>query len=227
MTANIIILIIFFVVAAVHITGETLENLTVRYITKPLLMPLLALYYLIGNPSLNWWIFLGIIGGFGGDFFLMIVESNPEKSENYFTIGLVSFLLGHLFYIIGFILLANGFGNFQMWAIILMIPYIIYVIIAALKLLPAVNKNDPDMKLPVTVYLVIIGIMGVSTVFPLGQSTNVSVIISMIGSIFFLISDTILAFNKFKKGIPHERIYVMSTYILAQFFIVQGVLMAI
>ena len=221
--ANIIILVIFICFAVGHIIGEFLKNLKIRYITKPLLMPLLALYYFIDNSSINWWILLGIIGGFGGDVLLMISESDPNKSENFFTFGLISFLLGHLFYIIGLVQLTNSFVSFQLWTIILMIPYILFIAIAAIKLLPAVGEKEPDMKIPVTIYLVIIGIMGVSSVLPLFAHTGA--ILLMIGAFMFMVSDSVLAFNKFKKEIPYERIIVMTTYILAQFFIVQGALL--
>jgi uncharacterized membrane protein YhhN len=187
-------------------------------------MPLLALYYVVGNLDINWWIFLGIIGGFGGDVLLMVIESDPNKSENYFTAGLISFLLGHIFYIVGLFQIADIMANFPLWGIALMLPYVGYAIIAGFILIPAVQAKDPEMKLPLTIYLTIIATMGVITVLTLGTSSGV--VLLMLGAIMFMVSDSTLAYNKFKKEIRFERIIVMSTYIIAQFMIIQGVLLS-
>ena len=39
-----LLLFVFFTIA--HLTGEAFKNARVRYLTKPLLMPLLASYYM-------------------------------------------------------------------------------------------------------------------------------------------------------------------------------------
>jgi uncharacterized membrane protein YhhN len=44
------------------------------------------------------------------------------------------------------------------------------------------------------------------------------------GTIFFMISDSILALNKFAIDIPQEGLLVLSTYVLAQFLIMQGLI---
>ncbi len=65
----------------------------VRYLTKPFLMPLLLLFYVIGNVNINWLISSAIIGGFVGDIFLMLPD--PEKTRKWLRVGLVSFLFGY------------------------------------------------------------------------------------------------------------------------------------
>ena len=40
-----LLLFVFFTIA--HLTGEAFKNARVRYLTKPLLMPLLASYYMV------------------------------------------------------------------------------------------------------------------------------------------------------------------------------------
>jgi uncharacterized membrane protein YhhN len=51
---------------------------------------------------------------------------------------------------------------------------------------------------------------------------NSTSILLMIGAALFVASDSILALNKFKKHFDLAGIYIMATYILAQFFIVVG-----
>jgi len=45
-----------------------------------------------------------------------------------------------------------------------------------------------------------------------------------VGSVLFIISDSIIAIDKFLVQIPHDRFFVMSTYISAQFLIMTGLL---
>ena len=46
----------------------------------------------------------------------------------------------------------------------------------------------------------------------------------LVGAIFFVGSDSILAFDKFYSPIPFNSFLIMSTYTLAQYFIVSGIL---
>lgn len=45
---------------------------------------------------------------------------------------------------------------------------------------------------------------------------------TFVGAVLFVVSDSMIAWNKFATEIKNERVLVMSTYILAQFLIVQG-----
>ena len=83
------------------------------------------------------------------------------------------------------------------------------------------------MKIPVTIYLIVIILMGVSTPLLWGSNEPISVILLMVGALVFIISDTINAFNKFAKEIPYERLFTMTTYLLGQFLLVLGFLYAI
>jgi uncharacterized membrane protein YhhN len=221
-------IIVFFSFCAIHLFGEILliknkENkngLLIRYTTKPLLMPLLACVYILDNNNLDWWVVLGIAGGFIGDMCLMIPD--PEKTKRFFKIGLISFLLGHLFYIIALILMTD-FSKYEWWSISLTIPYIAIGVIVY----PRLIKHTGKMKIPVTVYLIVIIFMGISTTFLWGSSETIGIILLMMGAFVFIISDTINAFNKFAKEIPNERLYTMSTYLIGQFLLILGFLYAI
>jgi uncharacterized membrane protein YhhN len=217
----------FLTLFLVHLFGELLiiknkENknrMLIRYITKPLLMPLLACFYIFDNLSLDWWVILGIAGGFIGDVCLMIPD--PNKTKRFFKFGLISFLLGHIFYIIALFLMID-FSNYEFWSISLTIPYIAIGVIVY----PRLIKHTGKMKIPVIVYLIVIILMGVSTTFLWGSSEPIGVILLMMGALVFIISDTINAFNKFVKEIPYERLYTMTTYLLGQFLLILGFLYA-
>ena len=103
-----IFLVIFFIVAIIEIFGEFKENTKIIYITKPILMPLLILFYIFGVieatsiARVDWLIVVALIGGMGGDIFLML-----KDEDKWFLPGMGSFLINQIFYIISFFLSHN------------------------------------------------------------------------------------------------------------------------
>src|SRR4030095_456266 len=101
-------IILFLVILLTDLFAVYTSNETLRYITKPLLMPLLIIYFLAETnsfiSSLEKWIILALIFSWAGDVLLMF----ESKNENFFTFGLVAFLLAHIFYIIFFTLIRNN-----------------------------------------------------------------------------------------------------------------------
>ncbi|MFX1275803.1 MAG: lysoplasmalogenase [Promethearchaeota archaeon] len=219
-----IFLILFIIDSVIHVVAVYKENKKIILITKPLLMPLLALFFTFGALSLNifnWLIVAALIGGCAGDTFLMFREK-----EKYFLVGMLSFLIGHVFYIIYFL---SSLGiNFMLFLIsgpFLIIPVIIIIIV----LLPKIKDGLGDMKIPVYVYMGVILFMHISAIlrvtnFPLYCPCFLFV---YIGSILFIISDALIAYDNFSEAkIPHVRVYIMITYILGQYLIIQGVLLS-
>ncbi len=226
MIIGIVFLICFLLAGFTHLYGEWAilhekpNGMMIRYISKPLLMPLLGLYYVFTALPGYWdiWLLLGIIGGFGGDLCLMLPD--PNKTKKAFKIGLISFLIGHIFYIVAFIRAAGTFQGYIWWSLIFSIPYVVYGLI----IYPRITKSTGPMTIPVTVYIVVIILMGISTGLLWGIKSPVGIVVAMVGAWIFIISDTINAFNKFSKPIPNERLYTMSTYILGQFLLILGFL---
>ena len=78
-----IFLILFFIVAIVEVYGEWKDNTKIEFSTKPLLMPLLILFYVFGVVEgasiarVDWLIVVALIGGCAGDVLLML--KNQEK----------------------------------------------------------------------------------------------------------------------------------------------------
>ena len=160
-----IILGFFLFLTFVHLIGEfliekkKLTKRTIRYLTKPLLIPLLLVFYVVQNPNISWWLVAALIGGFLGDVFLMIPD--PNKTQKWFRFGLISFLFGHIFYIVTYSIYAYNYPLFKWWVVFLILPFIV----AALFLYPVLTKNTGKMTIPVTVYLIVICFMGISTSF--------------------------------------------------------------
>ncbi|MHA1612310.1 MAG: lysoplasmalogenase [Promethearchaeota archaeon] len=227
MLIGIVFLICFLLAGSTHLYGEWAilhdqpNGIKIRYISKPFLMIFLGLYYVFTALPGYWniWLLLGILGGLGGDVCLMIPD--PAKTKKAFKIGLISFLVGHIFYIVAFIQAAGNFQGFIWWSLIFSLPYVVYGFI----LHPRITRSTGPMTIPVTVYIIVIIIMGISTGLLWGIRSTGGILVAMIGAWIFIISDTFNAFNKFSKPIPNERLYTMSTYILGQFLLILGFLL--
>lgn len=224
MFPSIIFLILFLIDTTGHLMAVDKENEKWIYITKPLMMPLLALYYAISSIQMNefdWLIVAALLAGCAGDTFLML-----KGNENYFLLGMVSFLLGHVFYIISFIL---SMGTEIVLMLIVGPLLFIPVLVILYFTFPRYKDNMGDYKIPIYVYMGVILLMHVfailrGTQYPLYCSCFIS---TYIGSILFIFSDSLIAVDKFgEKKIPRIRIYIMETYILGQFLITMGVLLA-
>jgi len=126
-----------------------------------------------------------------------------------FVHGLGAFLIAHLFYIAAFIR-RPALVRARM-AILAAITA--YGCIMGVLLLPRLG----DMLVPVTIYLVIILGMGISA--SLGTENHALVIA---GACFFIVSDSLIAVNRFLAPLPLSGYLVMGTYYAAQLFITIG-----
>lgn len=197
---------------------ETLAISNLHYITKPLIViSLLAL--LIYHTSLRGRfvkrIAAGLFFGLGGDVFLMFQHTNP----NFFLLGLASFLIGHLLYISAFYLdyLTNPTigKKYTKWAIL-----VFGVFCMAFYIL--LREHLGAMKIPVLIYAFVISLMAIMAVNRHGRVNSFSFNLIFIGAVLFLLSDSILAYNKFVKPFTYAGIPIMATYMLAQFCITIG-----
>lgn len=74
------------------------------------------------------------------------------------------------------------------------------------------------------IYALVITIMALQALFRFGYTTNKSFALVFIGAILFMISDSLLAINKFLMPIQFASFYIISTYMVAQYLIVEGVI---
>ena len=196
-----IILIIIFVIDLFLIFSNQTE---LRFFTKPILLPVLILIYISGAKSekieLTPFFLAGLVLSFFGDLFLLFNWG--------FLPGLGSFLLAHLFYIISFKKkLQKRISKF--WPIILSL----YASILLVILFPYLK----EMKIPVIIYAVVIATMMYNAL----KTHNRNLII---GALLFLISDTLLSVYLFLQPLMILNLLVMATYILAQLFLVNGMI---
>lgn len=189
-----------------------------HYLLKPSITISLMLYIAFNTQLKGRFakrIFAGLFFGLFGDCFLMFVHVN----SNFFIFGLVSFLIGHILYITAFYLDYKWQPNIEKkigW--LALIIFGVFGIVFYLYLRPYLNS----LKIPVMIYTFIILLMAVMAVNRKGRVNTISFNLIFYGAILFLISDSILAYNKFVSPIKFSGIAIMSTYMIAQYLITIG-----
>ena len=215
MILRVLIMIFFIIIAVGDIVAIKYDKVKLRYFTKTLLIPLLALFYIISIANLNGMILSALICCFLGDFFLLW-----SQKKTFFIAGLISFLLGHIFYTIAFLQTTSFLSGIPKWFYFSLFPYIWYGIFILKKLNPYLYS----MKVPGIVYLSLILIMSFASFSRIWALKGVSFWLPFVGSIFFIASDSLLAFRNFKHKLTRGWISVMITYVLAQLLIIFGFL---
>lgn len=209
-------LYLFLAALLIHLAGIYFNNATVEKITKPLLIIVLAGYFIISTKEsrseLKKWIFLALLFSWAGDVLLMFVAENP----NFFLAGLVSFLIAHIFYII-------FFHSVRMQQNIkpkpfLLVPVLVYYV----SLITFLSPHLGDMKLPVRIYGVVICFMLMLALHMLYIKNKNAGLFMMIGALLFVASDSVLAINKFFNAFDGAGMIIMLTYGIAQVLITKG-----
>ena len=95
-----------------------------------------------------------------------------------------------------------------------------YLITFWYLLLPSLGT----LKIPVIVYSMVISGMLAMSIYVDSIVDSKSSKWIMAGAICFVLSDSILAINKFLTPIPQAAVAIMSTYLFAQFALVKGFL---
>lgn len=197
----------FLVVTAVVTVWAGLQHRQhLVYLFKPLTTLLVIAVALLSltTPNAQVGYTMGITAGLvlslGGDIALMF------PSRRAFTLGLVLFLLAHVVYILAFTL-PNGFHSAD-W-----VTGAVLVAIAAacfLYLKPGLGS----MKGPVLAYILVICLMvhrALSLFF--GEAfTPTQAWLASEGAVLFLISDLILAINRFRHPFEKERLGLLAYY---------------
>jgi len=124
-----------------------------------------------------------------------------------FVSGLVAFLIGHIFYIFSFRQQKQAEPD-KVRFIILAYALIMMTIMS----IALINKGDLYLVLPVIIYTAVIALM----VYTAWRTRSNWLIV---GSILFLISDSILAWNRFVSDISYSSVLIMTTYYAANYFI--------
>ena len=144
-----------------------------------------------------------------GLFFCML----GDGLLHWFIIGLSFFLIGHIIYIFGFL----KQWNFSKLRCLSILPLLAFSFTIGQKLVNTLQQSGQDgLVIPVIFYIVAISTMAWAA-FMTGN------LYAIIGSLLFVISDSILSWNMFISNVPYSHILIMTTYYAAQYCIASSI----
>ncbi len=191
-----------------------------EYFTKPATMLALLwwIWQSVGLGGAMLWFTIGLVFCLAGDVFLML----PVDT---FIFGLLSFLLGHVFYIVG-LNTSAPYINLLGGILIVLLGVLLWWLYP--KLTSGLSaKGEGKLKLPILVYSIVISLMVYSAVltwtrpgWPVAAAVSLS-----LGSLLFYASDLMLAWDRFYHPLSHARLRVMTTYHLGQIGIILGAML--
>lgn len=212
----------FYIVSIINLIEQVIKIGWLELATKPLLMIFLMVYYLSSRKGkithLSKLMIGALIFSWFGDVLLMV----QGQVEGVFIFGLAAFLVAHVFYIFSYNLakykepgeLNKSFVRTRIAFLLFIGGALIYMLFPFLT----------DLLIPVIVYTAVIVTMGIFALLRRGWTIDKSFIMVYSGALLFIMSDSIIAINKFMSPIVQASLLIMATYIVAQFLIVKGIL---
>lgn len=183
----------------------------VLFAAKPLTTVLLIVHAArrgADEPVARRWILAGLALSLVGDIALLW----PKQG---FLPGLIAFLLAHLAYIAAFHRRARFGARWQ--------PFAVYALVAVAVLIVLWPGIPAALVVPVLLYVACLGSMAAQSavVWRVARGTAGEALArsGAIGGALFMLSDALLAFNKFAAPLPMASLLVLGSYWAAQWFI--------
>lgn len=197
--------------AVLAVAGKYRRSQWLHYVCKPLTTVLILLVALSAPapvaPSYQALIAVGLVFSLAGDVFLMLPSDR-------FVAGLVSFLLAHLFYIAAFALFAAGEPA---------LPALAMFALYGAGLLGVLLPRVGALKLPVAIYAAVLSAMGWQAAAQWVAHDGLRTLLALAGAVLFLLSDSILALDRFVRSFAAAEGLLLTTYYLAQWLIAMSV----
>jgi uncharacterized membrane protein YhhN len=221
---NTLITGLYFLIATLFIIFGGAEGQFLKIINKALIIPVLVALVMLnrkekGKPQLSETLILSaLFFSFAGDVALELTV----YSDMAFIAGLGCFLLAHLFYIALF-LRTPGENFIKGKNMLFVVPVIAYGIVLVLIL----SKHLGTMFVPVLLYTAVILMMVTAAINRKFKVGTASYIVVFSGAVLFVISDSLIALDRFVCNFRFAGIAIMATYVIAQYLIVKGYLLQI
>lgn len=211
---TVVLSLLILISAAVHIRAEYCGPRYQVYVFKPLTTTLILMIALGARDPVvllyKYAIVLGLVFCLAGDVFLMLPSDQ-------FLPALESFLMGQLCYIVAFY---SGVSFPRSIALIL--PLAVYGALVLWVLWSFLDK----LRIPVLGYVLAILIMAWQALERLVDTGECSALLAFLGAVLFVLSDTALGVNRFRRQFRSAQAVTLITYYLAQWGIALSVRVA-
>lgn len=217
--AQSLFLILFGGAALVNLWSEMTSSQLGIYLSKPLLMTFLGLFFISATglkTIFSRQILAGLAFSLAGDTLLMF---NAPGREQFFLFGLGAFLVAHLCYIFAFLGFRKEVSGAFRGQPFLALPFFAFLAGFLAYLWPGIPA---DLKIPVAVYSTVIIAMSMSCFNLRPKIEARTFFLLFTGVVFFIISDSLIALSKFQSSEwmhSQMRLFIMITYLVAQYLI--------
>ena len=181
-----------------------------RALTKCLLLPLLAAYYVAAAGQPAPLVLLALAASWLGDC-LLEMKGKPFS----FAAGLLAFLAAHILYTAVFLLEVH-LPDRPGLLILLLLPYIVYFLLFYRSMRAHMGRN----KQLILLYGIAISVMSLAALLRAWPPAPPIHGLTFLGSVCFIVSDSILAVNLFRGRTRYDSFWIMATYACAQLLIV-------
>ena len=205
------LLAIAMLAAAVTIGARLDEVQPLEWIAKPLATIAVLVLALtsapLPTPRYRGLIAAGLICSLAGDVLLML-------PADLFLPGLVAFLAAHICYLTAFRSAGGGSGP---------VALLLLVVLAGAGVLTVLWPSLGAMRIPVLVYVAVILTMCWMALGRWWVTRAAGSALAAAGAAFFVVSDSVLALDRFRSPVPMSPLLVLGTYYAAQVLIASSV----
>jgi uncharacterized membrane protein YhhN len=173
-----------------------------------LLIVAMVLSLSTADPAYRRWVVIGLLWSTLGDVFLML-------PGDYFLYGLLSFLVAHIAYLIAFSKRERFLAREA--------PFIAYLIVAAGILAWLWPGIPAPIRIPVVVYVAALGAMAAQAAAIWAIRRDRASALAAVGGALFMLSDSLIALNRFGEPFDASRALVLTSYWLAQYLIARSI----
>lgn len=211
-----ILAVIYFLVLAAECLAILSGSAVLHVIAKPLLMPVLLVYFYTETRSrgrIKHLIAGALFFSWIGDVVLLI----DSRYGSFFIYGLIAFLAAHICYIAYFYKARklNAVKGFKPYASLFILAY---MTIFYITIYPFLSM----LWIPVLTYAAVITLMLIASVQAFDLRSQKFGVVCVAGTLLFAVSDSILATNRFVLPFAYAPLFIMLTYGIAQFLITEG-----
>ena len=201
--------LLFVLLASVFVFSTLVKPYPLSWAVK--LLPMILLIGLavrqLGFAQENKYFIVGLIFSACGDFIL------DYNRQGWFIFGLAAFFIAHLFYLSS--LQPRLKKLLELKILTLAVIYLSFGIAMLILLADGLGT----MFIPVLAYMAVLLFMAIATI--LSNKANIWL---TVGGISFVLSDSLIGFDKFYLPIEHSHFFVMISYYFAQFALLKGML---
>lgn len=199
------------VVSAAAVAASTNEHSVLHFVLVPL-----ATLLIVSMAFAAWrarrtayalWVTIGLVCSLVGDVLLL-------QPERYFAMGLAAFLVAHIAYLMAFTLGVRFPARWTVWIACLLVA-------AGMcwRLLPGVPGG---LRVPVVIYAVFLVSMAAQAMGRFVALRTHAALLAAIGGALFVVSDGLLAFNRFDRALPWAAVLILAPYFAAQWLIARS-----